>query len=75
MKAKINEHGDLNIWRGTGYRAQYCPYGISHTITCGDWCPLFGELEDEYDGNVVLMLCKRTLRFKRSNFIDAREEA
>lgn len=34
--------GELSIDRGNGFVPQLCPY---RGISCGTWCPLFGDVE------------------------------
>jgi len=46
MKGKLNEFGELFIYRGHRYKPQYCPFINSvndMVVFCGDWCPLFSE--------------------------------
>lgn len=43
MKGKINEHGWLQIQRKIELKLQYCPFSTASSA-CGDYCPLFGEL-------------------------------
>ena len=63
MKGKLTEYGSLKIYRGGKWKHQACPYGGHQTdgdpvAWCGDWCPLFGEPHDNYNGEVRLKLCQ-----------------
>ena len=41
MKIRINEEGNLKIYRGSDWKDQFCP--LADYEFCGGWCPLFGE--------------------------------
>ncbi len=46
-KITINEQGNLLLERQDGVsKPQYCPFGSEPGLTCGDWCPLFGNPEE-----------------------------
>ena len=45
MKIKIDEKGCLWIERAGKFKLQGCPRN-NEGMTCGDWCPLFGEPDD-----------------------------
>lgn len=49
MKFKIDVKGNLFIERAGKYKAQLCPFSSAEFIPCGDWCPLFGELENHLE--------------------------
>jgi hypothetical protein len=55
MKIKIDNEGCLWIERAGKMKAQICPYDENWT-GCGDWCPLFHELD--IDGKPALELCR-----------------
>ena len=67
MKGTINASGELIVERAGRMHAQYCPFTttkravlgggvIVERVRCGDWCPLFGEPQQEKDGR-WLELC------------------
>lgn len=56
MKVIINSLGELTIMRGKEYKFAYCPR-TTPKKNCGDWCPLFGDIES----NMSLRLCRATL--------------
>lgn len=46
MKILINKKGALSMERMGTMKEQYCPYVGPHNngpVSCGDWCPHFGE--------------------------------
>lgn len=43
MKAKISFMGEFFVYRGDGYKKQFCPFTAENDAYCGDWCPQFGE--------------------------------
>jgi len=47
MKFRINKDGFLEIFRGSQFSLQYCPF--NREGICGDWCPHFGEPIMEVD--------------------------
>jgi len=55
MNGKIN-HGRLEIQRVNGghYLEQFCPFSRNGMENCGEWCPLFGEIEIN---NNLLPIC------------------
>ena len=64
-KARINKNGYLLIKRAKEFKSQLCPkqkvdaeFG---SVGCGDWCPLFGEIEDVKDRQKVIIGQKLTL--------------
>ena len=63
-KARINKNGFLLIKRGDNYKDQLCPnqpQSETNVKKCGDWCPLFGEIEDVKDRQKVIIGKKLTL--------------
>lgn len=54
MKARIDSHGLLEVFRRDSYKKQFCPYNVYNR--CGDWCPLFIE-EINVRNNVVELKC------------------
>jgi len=89
MKGKIYKDGNLLIWRGNKYAEMFCPLIPQYitfqkdtkikskiaVLTCGDWCPLFGEPElvineEKHTKLWQLNLCHRTLIF--DEFTDER---
>jgi len=57
MNGKIDVRGWLKIQREGGrYLDQYCPFAnnINIQANCGEWCPLFGEIEIN---NNLLPIC------------------
>lgn len=88
MKAKINQYGNLEIFRGGAYKPQLCPFtttpdikpdgdGAVYTdkparLNCGDWCPLLGEPYETEHGNTRISVCQRSLIF--TEFEDEREK-
>lgn len=91
MKGKIDKKGNLYIERDSRHDgAVYCPFQQTDLsgkdVTCGDWCPLFGEPYPHTErasptngldrrmvetGQTVLSLCHTTLIF--DEFTDERE--
>jgi hypothetical protein len=65
MEGKI-KNGILYIKRNFQGEATECGclYDNSEEISCGIWCPLFGEPEAS-NGKFLLTLCKRTLVFAK----------
>lgn len=67
MKGKINNSGNLIIYRKGIPAEQYCRIGESGSYYCGDDCPLFHE--PEKSGNFAgrqttyLQLCHTKLEF------------
>lgn len=86
MNIKINKNGSLEIKRKGKYEVQICPFclGNDGETECGDWCPLFGELEHSEslrcsDATIKiyqLKICKKTFDdiYPKKNFKDEREE-
>jgi len=84
MKIEIHEHGGLAI----DDRFKMCPYapvGVrsensSRDIGCGDWCALFGPIENgnefDADGNIVpfktVSVCMREWSCSPKDFTDKR---
>lgn len=59
MKIRITKEGWLEIERAKRFKRQYCPFALEGGLglsTCGDWCPLFGEIS-----LIGLKLCHRDL--------------
>lgn len=63
MKTKIDDYGMLHLSRlrkstNKIWVTQYCPYGSLETTEtqCGDWCPLFRELESLTSGQLTIQL-------------------
>ena len=58
IKAKINKKGFLLIKRGgIAYKDQLCCRQIqteTSVVKCGDWCPLFGEIDVVMDKRNVI---------------------
>ena len=74
MEIKIDENGFLWIKRNGFFKPQTCPYDPHSPMrNCGDWCPLFGELEDLI-GDIGFSICKKTFLFSnpRREFSDER---
>lgn len=87
MDGKIDEHGQLHIFRGNKLKVQPCKNEGPPGFACGDWCPLFSEpiradgnhlvTSSDNDtftekGSVMVRICQqKTLIFE--NFIDERE--
>ena len=44
MKGLLDKDGSLLIERAGALEEQYCPWVVA-TVSCGDWCPHFGEPE------------------------------
>ena len=74
MKGIIDKQGFLRIYRRNKYKLQICPFSTKDD-PCGDWCPLFGEIEKCKVGLKeywkLEICCKKTLIF--DEFIDGRE--
>lgn len=53
MKAKIDKDGWLWLERAGKFKKQYCLFQNENNdlgqAKCGDWCPLFGKIETNYD--------------------------
>jgi hypothetical protein len=64
MKIKIDEFGSLWIKRGNMMKSTSCPHSAA-TVSCGDWCPLFGEPDkihiDDDVWRCSLGTCDKTL--------------
>jgi hypothetical protein len=72
MKANftIDMYGQLEIERNGEFKSQFCPRstfssdddGGASRGRCGDWCPLFGEVNEtkdrDYNEISVLKLCE-----------------
>jgi hypothetical protein len=81
MKGKIDTNGVLYLQRGhvvpsaAEMKKQYCPYSPDCS-PCGDWCPLFDELETmtaPYGGlQWALRLCRIVRYFAEKDFTDER---
>lgn len=74
MKGKINDLGDLEIFRNSKFKMQKCNFaemdGLGSQF-CGDNCPLFGEPESVDVVCVSIEICQgRTLLF--GEFTDER---
>lgn len=66
MKGKVNSIGRLIIVRGNKTeQEQWCPF--ADDLSCGDWCPLFGEPKIPNNSRfTVLDICQgRTLTFEK----------
>jgi hypothetical protein len=73
MKVKIDVQGYLQIDRVGEFKYQFCPFSdrnqsySEERVPCGDWCPLFGQVE--LDGDYInpafflLKICHATFRF------------
>jgi hypothetical protein len=67
MKGKIDEYGILHVFRRGEMREQKCPYAAIDQVpnvysVCSDFCPHFGEPEEEwFDGGLEkdLISCGR----------------
>jgi len=76
MKIKIDNRGNLHIFRGNEFKRQYCPFDTSGNFcSCGDWCALFGEpYQDDITDFYKMDICKKTFSFSNSeNIIDERK--
>lgn len=88
MKGKIisiSGDGNLEIKRGKEYKGQYCLYqphqDEDEMVTCGDWCPQFGEPEkveingggEPHGHKFELKICQRRI-LKFDEFIDERSK-
>ena len=76
MVGKIDIDGSLNIKRYKNMDMTYCPYCVTpdgdQLLSCGDWCPQFGEPKDNGMGGTNLQICQgRTLVFDK--FTDERK--
>jgi len=99
MEGKIDIDGFLEFWRKNTFKALSCPFSndinqsdindnkyVPMGTSCGDWCPQFGEPEEELKtlngledyihiiktGKITLTICQnRTLIF--DEFEDERE--
>jgi len=70
MRIQINENGRLLLERAGWLKTQYCPKQ-AEAISCGDWCPLFGE--PELKGNIIcISLCEKEICCKEKDFEDLR---
>jgi len=74
MKGRIEEDGFFVLERGGAFKDQTCPFNSGDTY-CGDWCPLFGEPESEYDNVAIELSCGdgRFWAFGPGDFTDERE--
>ena len=86
MKIRIDRDGWLEIERAGFMKLQECPYDVETEdcgrARCGDWCPLFGELEERHEpiygdgigpvNAIELSICKRVWRCKPDDFEDER---
>lgn len=78
MKIKIALTGTLYIERGSrGMVIQSCPYTYSVGTSlagkaCGDWCPLFGNVQSSDEFAAFLSLCRRVLTFSPDDYEDER---
>ena len=76
MKAKLDKDGYFLIARNKDYKQQHCPFFSADgwSDRCGDWCPLFGEPQDnEYLGtkSTKLTICQnKHITFDK--FVDTR---
>jgi hypothetical protein len=73
MKGKIDRDGDLYIERAGKLKPQHCPPW--NIVPCGDWCPLFREVNLESKPgkeSIVIDLCRRQLVF--DEFADERSQ-
>ena len=63
MKGKIDRKGHFLIERSGIFKTQWCPPNDSAVI-CGDWCPLFEELEssDGQNEGMVILGCGSNAR-------------
>jgi len=74
MKIEIDKNGSLSIERKGKMKHCGCP-NQQADISCGDWCPLFGEPEPSDDIITVrLTICKKTFSLLRKDFIDKRTD-
>jgi hypothetical protein len=77
IKIKINKDGNLELLRKNKLKEQFCIYNNENS--CGDWCPMFRELElnskyyndNNYD-EYLLRLCKTGYKFLKDEFMDER---
>ena len=80
MKIKIDTNGDLHIHRKRGFIPQYCPKtgDLDTARTCGDWCPVFGDIQQINGRNdsveFTLDLCQAVLSGDIKELVDEREE-
>lgn len=62
MKIKINQDGELEIFRKDKYQLAFCPYNYKIKYNslepCGTWCALFGEFNPHNDS---LQICKQEI--------------
>jgi hypothetical protein len=74
MNGKISKEGDLYIERAGVMKPQFCPHnpyalGSDNGMTeCGDWCPLFGEIQKlPYVAHTSFLveLCQKRLIFNQ----------
>lgn len=56
MKGKLDNNGNLLLYKNNHYKIQKCPYS-SHLSFCGDWCPLMSEDGAAKLGFKMLILC------------------
>ena len=69
LTARIR-HGNLEVRRGAQFKEQYCPFSAIPTVAqnCGDWCPLFGEIQDSADAasrdEWLTLHCGQTVTFQ-----------
>jgi len=79
MQGKIDEIGNLSIFRGNKWKSQYCPKKLGR---CCDACPKFGEpysafihnLEGEKIIGITLRLCENDRLFF-TEFSDERHKS
>lgn len=60
---KVTEEGMLELFRRGEFRKTSCPFfnreanGQAYFISCGDWCPHFGEVEDQGNQQRLVLTC------------------
>jgi hypothetical protein len=72
MNGKISKESELHIERNGVMKPQFCPHnpyalGSDNGMTeCGDWCPLFGEIQGlpyATHTSFLVELCEKRLIF------------
>jgi hypothetical protein len=68
MNGKISKEGTLYIERAGVMKRQECPFvnSVDAGTACGDWCPLFGEIQGlpyATHTSFLVELCEKRLIF------------